>query len=352
MTRIGMALDPRPRHVLARRRQRRRLVAEVLIGVVATAQLAAAGWVITQRSVSTVVQVEDLLAEVRTDSGTSSGDRDDVVAGPDGETGLTAAARDDGGVPPPAAEVPDDEAPTSQDPGAAPDDEPAAGAATAPDPETEPDAAAAAGPAAPAFVRPAEGVYAYRSEGYESISLGGARHDYPEETFAIIDHEDGCRWTFDHRVLEEKRTVNTYCSDGPVQSALAYDGYLTFYGSTAESHYTCDGGTRADLRDDAGATHTGVCTDGESTTRDTVTFVGRDVVDVGGQPVEALHYRIDTEVDGDIKGTSVQEVWVRPGDALLVRLERDTRTSGREFGAQVNYEEHAIFHLASLTPRS
>ena len=66
---------------------------------------------------------------------------------------------------------------------------------------------------APAFTAPAEGVYAYATRGYERISFGGARHDYPSETFATARRRPGCQWEFEQRVAKEHVETRLFCGE-------------------------------------------------------------------------------------------------------------------------------------------
>lgn len=43
------------------------------------------------------------------------------------------------------------------------------------------------------------------TSGWESIDLAGARHDYPEESFASVRLANGCRWQIEHRVIVDVR---------------------------------------------------------------------------------------------------------------------------------------------------
>ncbi len=366
MTRIGMAIDPDRLHVMQRRRGRIRRAVEGLIAVFAVLLLAGNVVLVEQRGASTAVDEAALLAEFSSPpSSEADADPASVVAAPDlgvpavdGEAG-PATAGDDGKT----QSAQDTDETVADDGSATPAGEPAAGAAAEGDkpgssPAARPSPAEAPAaqspapppPAAKVFAVPARGVYAYATEGWEKISLGGARHDYPERTFAVIEPKGGCEWTFDHRVLEEKRTVNTYCHEGPDQSVVAYDGWVTFFGSTAESHYTCTG-TRADRRDQPGAKHQSQCTDGDATTSDVTTYLGLQELVIGGTSVRAMAYSTDTVIKGSITGTSHTSVWLRPEDGLPLRIERDTETSTYEFGTDVDYVEHAVFMAESLEPR-
>lgn len=351
MTRIGMALDPDRLAVIERRRDRRRRfrpVVEVVIGVVALAQLGGASWMLSQRSVTTEVAVDDVLADFRAGAEVSGTDVDAAPAAQGVEPAAPVPVATAG----PEGEEPDavggqDVATSNGETTSTPQD--AAQPAPAGASESPP---APAGAAAAALALPAEGVWTYETAGGETLSLGGARHDYPEQTFLVVEHAGGCGWTADHRIVEEHRVKATYCTQDADLLAVRYQSWITFYGSTVESDYSCDRGVRGRAADIAGTIHTGQCTDGETTTTDRLESLGTETIAIGGVTVEALRYRMTSELRGEVEGESRQEIWLHPDTALPLRIERFTRSEADEFGARVTYTEDATFQLASLTPRT
>ena len=67
---------------------------------------------------------------------------------------------------------------------------------------------------------PAEGVYAYRTSGGESISVLAAHHDYPAVTYAAVHHTGGCGWQIHAAVVKEHVDERT-CAAAPGRVATA-----------------------------------------------------------------------------------------------------------------------------------
>src|SRR4051812_12852579 len=114
-------------------------------------------------------------------------------------------------------------------------------ATTVPPPATAPPARAtpAAAPSGP-FTKPAPGVYAYATTGYEQVSLGGSRHDYPSESFAAVRPQDGCTWDWEHRVLQEHVDTSRSCSAPNVLSFLGNTTDVSFFGQKEHHTVSCN----------------------------------------------------------------------------------------------------------------
>lgn len=323
----------------------------VQVAVVASA-VATAGtgtYLATEVSQSTAISADAMLAEFR-DAATpspdaagsppaGSADGSDVVASeaPVGLASVAPNASDAATAQPPAGRLP-------------------SGGAGDPTPNEQPSTAeptpVPTDVSAPTFGMPAEGVYTYVTEGWETVSMAGARHDYPSETFAAVRHLGGCRWETDHRFLEEHRERKEYCSDGSALLALGFDSYITFFGQTAESHGRCDPPqVSAHLPAEPGQRYTSTCAGDGWTSDAVVTFVGRESVVIAGQPVEALHYTQKTTLQGSTRGESDMDVWYHPETGLPLEVNRRTRSFAQAFGGEVEYNEDVHFVLGSLDPQ-
>jgi len=364
-----MALDPaRQRATIEReqRRERRRPWMEAVIGLVAMSLLLTGVFFVRTARSSTTVALEDLLGDIEFgDAGTGA----DTSAAADpgsgqvgGDAAATPAAQDAVGGERSVAELDAPQGTGSEGPvaggstaggseEAAPTNGggPAAAASSDPSPESSADDQAAS-PAV--YAMPAEGIYAYATSGYESLSMAAARHDYPDTTWMILEQGDGCNFTLDHRILEEKRVVQTLCNAGPAITKVAYDSWITFFGQTVESHYVCDGGTVADRRDVVGHTpHSGACAEANASSHDRIWLVGIEPLVIGGERIDAVRYHSESELRGDVTGHSQTEAWYHPETGLPLRVERRTTSYANAFGGDVEYNEDATFELISLTPQ-
>lgn len=321
-------------------------IVQVLVVVLAVTTGGTGAFLATQGSRATVISASDVLAEFREDALPSSGseasfdaaamDAVGPLAPTATETGLSGRPADEPEAGPAEPRSPAAVRPTSS---AVPSDAPSR---DAPPVESE---------TTPTFGMPDEGVYTYATEGWETVSMAGARHDYPSETFSAVRHLGGCRWETDHHFLEEHRERKEYCSDGSALLALGFDSYITFFGQTAESHGRCDPPqVSAHLPADPGQRYTSSCTGDGWTSEAIVTFVGREDVVVGGQPVDALHYTQETTLRGSNRGESHMDVWYHPATGLPLEVMRTTQSWAQAFGGEVEYNEDVHFVVTSLQP--
>ncbi len=213
-------------------------------------------------------------------------------------------------------------------------------------------AATAASPTGP-FTKPAEGVYAYATTGYEKVSFGGARHDYPSESFATVRQKGGCQWEWEHRVVEEHVETSEYCGQPNLLQFLSDTEDITFFGQAQKRTVSCNPPEiTLHVGDAVGARRTFVCTmdGGGGRIDETVTYAGREVVTVGGTAVETYHAVIEGTQTGEAEGTSRFEIWVHPLTGLPVKQIVHVQTRSQAFGTTIDYTEDASYTLKSLTP--
>jgi hypothetical protein len=250
----------------------------------------------------------------------------------------TASVAEDG-----SAATPDAAAPASTAPGQTPAPTQAAGRATA----AVPAQAATAQPFAP----PAEGVYAYRTSGRETISMGGASHDYPERTFATARRQGGCRWEVRHELLKEHVERAVLCSEPGQVLDIENSTDIVFFGQKNSSTFRCEPPQLlARAGDQPGASQTTSCRSAEDQAKVTTTFVGRERLTVGGVTVDAVHIANDGVVSGRATGTSHSDSWLHPDSGLLLKQVRTVSSRANAFGSTVDYHEDASFELERLDP--
>jgi hypothetical protein len=206
-----------------------------------------------------------------------------------------------------------------------------------------------------ADILPAEGVYAYRTTGGEQISLFGARHDYPERTFATVRHLGGCRWEARNDVVDEHTDFRTLCNDNDSFLQLAQERQVEFFGQRDGASMTCDPPLTLYTAGDAIGTRTATdCRDADGNNAHlTSVYLGTDELKIGGEVVKTIHVRDDGIVKGPkMDGTSMDELWLHPRTGVTLRWNRTVDTTAAAFGgARVRYTEEATFLLESLEPR-
>jgi len=227
-------------------------------------------------------------------------------------------------------------------------------AAAAPRPAAPASSTATTPAAVPAMGRPAEGVYAYRTTGGDRVSVAGASHDYPDETYATVRHLDGCKWFVRNDVVEEHVDERTMCSGVDTVTQLSQARWVTFFGKRDGMELACDPPIVVGVsRGLPMPVSESVCSGGGTDARMRRTLVGRERVDVGGTVVDALRIVLDGEFSGKATGRSRDELWVAEADGMTLRWDRMVDTmADAAFGAEVRYQEQASFVLTSLTPRT
>lgn len=201
---------------------------------------------------------------------------------------------------------------------------------------------------------PPEGVYVYRTEGNESISIAGAHHDYPAETFATVRHLGGCQWEFRNEVIAEHLDVRTMCTRDGTLAQVSQAREVEFFGQRDGAEYTCTPPQVQYTDSDApGATGAVVCSDsggGEAKIRRT--FVGAERLRVGGTNLEVAHLRLHSDTTGLAVGIADDDLWVVPGTGMVVRWQRSVDTNADSVIGDIHYLEDVTFTLASMQPRS
>jgi hypothetical protein len=221
--------------------------------------------------------------------------------------------------------------------------------AAVPAPTTAPRQAQASSSAA--FTPPDEGVYAYATTGYEKVSMGGSRHDYPSESFATVRRSAGCKWQWEHRVVEEHVETATSCGQPGLLQFLSDTEQVTFFGQTNTRTTTCDPPeVVVQVGDPIGSRRSFVCQLEGGRVDVVVTYLGREAMSVGGIPVEAFHAIIDGTQSGDVQGSSRFEVWVHPLTGLTLRQVVHVQSRSKFLGSNVDYTEDATYTLERLTP--
>ncbi len=283
-------------------------------------------FVLTQRNVTTTVSFDDAVEAFRADHA------DGPAAAEAAPIAVTAATEEDEAGKPAAR-------------GAEPELNAALGPEAAPVEQGSADAVD--------YAVPAPGVYAYRTTGGESVSMFGAKHDYPERSFATVRKIDGCGWEHRLEVIAEHVDIRGYCGEGGVLRQLFYETHITFLGKREVRSMPCEPVINLHRREIAAGDAQNVsCSDGAgSQARMTRTFHGTVPITIGGEKVEAFKVTIAARMSGNTKGTSRNTLWVEPTTGLTLRWDRTTDTLAKAYGATVRYKENASFVLEALAPQ-
>ena len=212
-------------------------------------------------------------------------------------------------------------------------------------------------PAAPmvgALAPPPPGVYRYRTTGGENVSLLGAKHDYPRDTYAVVRQTGGCGWEMRSEVVKEHVDRRLMCSDGTRLLQMEQERAVTFFGTTDGGTIRCDPPQVQMATGEAvGATSVSSCSDGKGAdarmARRTLAF-GR--AEVGGVLVDTVTFRIVGTMTGRVRGTSSDTYTVVRSTGLPISVDRTVDTMADAFGTSVRYQEHATFDLVSLDPQT
>ncbi len=209
--------------------------------------------------------------------------------------------------------------------------------------------------------RPAAGIYEYRGEGTERLDRPPTNQAQGPEIPGTVTHlDDGCwRFRVDYNTNHWQRWDYCAGNGGLTESAGRFFQRLDLVVTDVEtlSSFTCDPPVDA-IRpgQEAGDTWAQECrgtsegTTGEVVSAGPYTFVGPEVLEIGGRDVDALHYRRVRELSGGQTGTEDIDLWFDADTALPLRNEREITVRSDSLIGGVTYTESGSFTLTSMTP--
>lgn len=218
-------------------------------------------------------------------------------------------------------------------------------------PASEPPPAGTA-EAQPRLTVPEEGVYTYATDGGESVdALGGARHDYPDETTITVRHT-GCGYTSRWEPLRERWEEFDICRADDRAWMRTITLYHEFFGRGMRHEYTCgDASTLAEASSEPGQRWSWDCHSESGSMHTQIEVVEFATRDVGGQPVDAVHVLIHNTMDGDTRGTREADVWYDRWSGLELSGTYDTDTTVETPMGPSRYVEHFSRTLTDVRPR-
>ncbi len=146
-----------------------------------------------------------------------------------------------------------------------------------------------------ADLSPGAELYVYDTTGFQEVTaLGGARHDYPAETY-VTATPGGCGTIVRWQALRERWWEREMCPGNP--SPAAYQDFNEWYGVPELGVFGCR------LAGGAPSYETGSSWSTECTSSDTAEVfrflvTGTETIVVGGQQVDTVHVRIVSETSG------------------------------------------------------
>ena len=216
-------------------------------------------------------------------------------------------------------------------------------------------------PAQPSVMRPPAGVYVYRGSGSEHLSLPPkTQKQGPQMPGTVTQSANGC-WTFRIDYSSQHWQTWNYCPrDGGLveaggQTFERWDFVFVKYDST--STFTCSSSVtiRAHMQpgdswqQSCRGTSTGV--KGVGLTSGPYTFVGPEVLTIGGKRVPAYHFRQLRTLSGSQTGSQRTDQWFAQSDGLPLRNVREQTVRTHTVVGSSTYTERGSFELTSLVPQ-
>jgi hypothetical protein len=217
-----------------------------------------------------------------------------------------------------------------------------------------PSVASPAGPATPATAvhRPPPGVYRYATDGFESVSILGARRRYPPDTTRTVRHGAGCAWTFRVILLEEHQEEHTACSGPGVLDLTASSNDVRWFGLATTTTLACDPAIRhVDIAAGVGSRNAFLCREGaESTFSGTSSVVGEETVNVGGESRWAWRLSVMGSFEGKTRGTVTVTELIDKETWITLFEQRRNELRQQSLLGDIAYRQEVTLRLLSLTP--
>jgi hypothetical protein len=210
---------------------------------------------------------------------------------------------------------------------------------------------------------PPAGVYTYRSDGVERLSLLDTEQRQGPTVPATVQHQTDTCWSLRLNFSDNHWQEIRWCLRDGILEEQGGTTYQRFdfgaFQAGDSSVFVCDPPGQ-NVRFDAppGDSWTQSCEgrgEGQGThvtSAGTNTFVGVETLDVGGTPVETLRYHVQRTITGDQKGSEDNSIWYDARNGLPVRITHDTSVASPSPLGDVTYTEKAQLQLTSMEPRT
>lgn len=200
---------------------------------------------------------------------------------------------------------------------------------------------------------PAPGVYVYDTTGDERVDiLGGRTHSYPNVTTVTITRTP-CGFDSRWDALEERWDERRVCTGTAGNELRAISSYHEFFGRSDRRDFQCDKGSLArPSSTEAGFTWSTRCVSSDAQITGSGQVVGTQELQIGGDAVNTLHYRVNTRTSGSSRGTATHEFWIVAESGLIVQEIGSVDSEADSLIGSVRYQEAYTIRLRSLVPLS
>jgi len=213
---------------------------------------------------------------------------------------------------------------------------------------------------APVAGVPGAGVYLYAGSGREELDKPPKQQAQGPTMPATVTLEaDGC-WTFRIDYSTGHWQSWRYCNRDGALVELGGETFerwdFGFFTVDNVSTFVCEDavvvrpGMTAGARWEQRCTGTSTEVGGPTGNAGPFTYVGPEVVDVGGTPVPAHRFHGERVLSGAQSGTETTEQWFAVADGMPLRNERRIEVRSDSPIGTVTYTETGDFTLASLAP--
>jgi hypothetical protein len=312
------------------RRARNRRWPKIGIGALALVVTAADLAVITLRDKATPVTFEDAVARFR----------DDLEDRSTSSAVLTGAA--DTTIPVGSTAAPDTTDTTDTTGTSSTSATSVATTGAAPDPTAPP-------PSQPGALRPAHGVYRYRTVGGEEIPFINAKRSYPDQTTATVLRGTGCAWHLRVDLLAEHTDEYELCTT-PVGVTIS-DVTITIQWFTIRQSVQMHCQPPVPLLTTGSSdVRTTQCQSPEISATMRITPRPPEDLVIGGATVHAARVDWLMDIAGQFSGVGTYSMWLDPVSGLPLKVVRAVDAQGSTPIGKQRYVEHHTMTLLSSTP--
>jgi hypothetical protein len=212
-----------------------------------------------------------------------------------------------------------------------------------------------------ALDRPAAGVYRAEGTGREDLSFPPLSQEDGETLPITVEHlAEGC-WRLTVDFNEAHWQQWDYCTRAGrvVEQAGTTFQRWDLGATTIESlaEFVCeppnlvfDPTAVVDDSWSGSCTGTNSAIEGSTVTAGPTTYLGPEVLEIDGEPVDVQHYRQALSVTGAQEGTNDVDAWYDATNGLPVRMERATEVATDSPVGAITYQEAGEWQLTSLRP--